>query len=121
MVSRPGVFFRPDRLMPETAELKLTVPEVFGHLSARQFGTRLAKSLAARQADLIAGLEAEGRRFLGREAVLRQSLFDAPVSEPERMGLNPRVACRDKPDPLRGCLTPSVVDSAIHSARGWAQ
>ena len=96
VVRRPEVFFRADGLMPETAELELTVPAVFGHLSAKQFGTRLAKSLAARQADLVAGFEAEGQRLLGRKAVLSQSPFDAPVSKPDRMGLNPRVACRDK-------------------------
>ena len=96
-VQRPEVYFRADGLMPETAKLELTVPEAFSDLTPRQFGTRLAKGLAARQGEHAAALDAEGRTFLGREAVLRQSPFDAPVSVTTGgMGLNPRVACRDK-------------------------
>ncbi len=96
VVRRPEVYFRSDGLMPETMKLELTVPEPFAHLSAKQFGTRLAKALAARESELAAVFESRGRTFLGREAVLRQSPFDVPNSESDRMGLNPRVACRDK-------------------------
>jgi len=96
VVRRPEVYFRADGLMPETMTLELSHPKPFAHLSAKQFGTRLAKALAAREAELAAGLESRGRGFLGRDAVLRQSPFDAPKSVPDRMGLNPRVACRDK-------------------------
>ena len=82
--------------MPETVSLELTLPDVFGDLTPSQFGTRLAKSLAARQAEHVAALEAEGRAFLGREAVLKQSLFDSSRPVQDRNSLNPRVACRDK-------------------------
>ena len=96
VVRRPEVFFQVDGLMPESVSLELTVPEGLGHLSARQFGTRLSKALAAHQAELVARREAEGCAFLGCEAVLRQSPFDAPASSSDRFELNPRVACRDK-------------------------
>ena len=72
------------------------MPEVFSDLSPSQFGARLARGLAARQAEHVADLEARGRTFLGREAVLRQSPFDSSRAVQDRSGLNPRVACRDK-------------------------
>jgi len=96
IVRRPAVFFRVDGLMPESAELELTVPDAFSELTPRQFGTQLATLLKAKEQELVAEREAQGQTFLGRDAVLAQSPFDRPRSEEERSGLNPTVACRDK-------------------------
>ncbi len=96
VVDRPEVFFRSDGIMPEAVKLELTMPKCFDDLSPSQFGDRLAKSLTARQADHVAALDGQGRTFLGRKAVLRQSPFDAPRAVQERNALNPRIACRDK-------------------------
>ncbi len=96
VVERPGVYFRDDGLMPEKVKLELAVPTAFGDLNPRQFGTRLAKSLEARQAEHVAEFEAKSRSFLGREPVLAQSPYDKPKGPADHMNLNPRVACRDK-------------------------
>ncbi len=61
-----------------------------------QFGARLAAAVKAKAAELAAEREAQGKSFLGREAVLAQSPFDRPGSDDERGDLDPKVACREK-------------------------
>ena len=95
-IRRPKVFFRDDGEMPESVRPEVTVPPAFEDLTAAQFSAKLAKALAAREAELRAKHAAEGRKYLGREAVLAQDPFDRPKSFEPRRGLNPRVAGRDK-------------------------
>jgi hypothetical protein len=69
---------------------------MLSHLSRQQLATKMAKKLAIHEARELEKLAAEGRRLLGREAVLAQDPFDCPKGYDLRFGLNPHVACKDK-------------------------
>lgn len=95
-IGRPEVFFRADGDMPESLRSEVTVPPAFADLTPAQFSAKLAKALAVREKEHLARHAAEGRKILGREAVLAQDPFDCPEGYEPRRGLNPRVAGRDK-------------------------
>lgn len=96
VVRRPDVFFRSEGGMPEAVGLRMTVPPAFEDLGRERYSTMLAKALAARERELVERRGAEGRGFLGREAVLGQDPQGRPEGYEPRRGLNPRVAGRDK-------------------------
>jgi putative transposase len=89
---RPDRFF--SKKMPATVDLQLTCPSGFD--TAEAFQAQLAAALEEREHQAASELAQQGRRFLGRYAVLQQCPDARPRSGEPRRGLSPRVACRDK-------------------------
>jgi putative transposase len=91
---RPWWFFRDDGPMPETVELKLTLPEELG--DTRVLLGRLRQRIAEVEA-ACARVRAETKReVFGRGRVLRQSWRDSPTSHEPRHNLRPRIAARSR-------------------------
>ena len=94
---RPEIFFHPDGPMPESVELAASQPPCSAaRESAAEWAARVRAQvarveLAARELRLR-----DGRRVLGRKAVLTASAFDTPKTSEPRRNLRPAVACRDK-------------------------
>ncbi len=95
VVQRPEGFFRAKGPVPETVALRLVPPPGFKDDRAKGLPD-LEERVRAREAEICAKFDREGRRFLGRRRVLRQSPFSRPRTTEPRRGLNPRVAARDK-------------------------
>lgn len=95
-VSRPQGFFREKGgPVPQTAVLQLVPPPSFrGDCSS--WLPSLRERIQVRETEIRKEFDREGRRFLGRRRVLRQSPLSHPRSFEPRRGLNPRVAARDK-------------------------
>ena len=93
-VKRPAHFFREDGNMPATAKLELVCPDGFESVEA--FRSELVTLLTALEDEAARELAAEGRTFLGRQAVLAQKPGAWPMTEEPRRELNPRIAGRDK-------------------------
>jgi len=90
-VRRPSVFFRENGPVPETVDLKLSVP------AALELSVAELKEIVERDAqELRRQAAAAGRCFLGRRRVLKQSPNGRPRTREPRRGLNPRVAAKDK-------------------------
>ena len=95
-VVRPAVFFRPDGVMPEQVELKLSRPPILEQMSDAELAVEFERQVLAReQAERRAHLR-KGGKFLGRKKILSQSPYGRPRTRAPRRGLNPRVAGRDK-------------------------
>jgi putative transposase len=90
---RPAHFFRADGPMPATATLRLTVPRELG--DADQVRAELRARVAEVEQSLAEKRERDGRRVMGRRAVLDQSWHDAPTTREPRRNLRPRVAARN--------------------------
>ncbi|MFO0741160.1 MAG: hypothetical protein U0270_34995 [Labilithrix sp.] len=96
---RPAMFFDPKGAMPGSVELAASPPPP----SCRAPGESAA-AWADRVRDAVARAERvardqrlrEGRRVLGRKAVLAVSAFDMPATSEPRRTLRPAVACRDR-------------------------
>jgi len=94
-VRRNPDFFRDSGPVPSSALLELSVPPIL----EKEFDDapqRVERAVQARERELQQRAHAEGRAFLGRRKVLRQSPWSHPHSREPRRGLNPRAACRDK-------------------------
>jgi len=94
-VQRPEFFFRERGDLPEAVEVVLEQPEALLLLDGQGGGERLHEAVRDKETEIREAFRAEGRRFLGREEVLRQSPRDSPLSCEPRHQLNPQVACRD--------------------------
>ncbi|MBT8492278.1 MAG: hypothetical protein KJO07_04395 [Deltaproteobacteria bacterium] len=94
---KPGWFFRPEDEggeLPDIAYLELT-PAPASSTAAESI--RLIREAAdARQKMLRTARLAEGKSFLGADAVLRQKIDGSPNSFEPRRTLSPTLACRDK-------------------------
>ena len=95
VVRRPEGFFRKKGPVPETAVLGLVPPPTFQD-DRSSWLPALRERIRVREAEICAEFDREGRRFLGRRQVLRQSPLSRPGNFEPRRGLNPRVAARDK-------------------------
>ena len=95
-VQRPKFFFSDDGELPETIELLIQPPQSMAELEGSLGTQSLHEAVLEKEAEIRSTFEAEGRRFLGRDEVLRQSPKDSPSSQEPRRNLNPQVACRDK-------------------------
>ncbi len=94
---RPRVYFsRRDSEVPATAELRLTVPAVFGDLDPAGFRQLLSAPLKARCEDIAAELFNQGRRFRGREKVLAVSPEYCPPEAFKESEIIPFIACKDR-------------------------
>jgi len=91
---RPRHFFRSEGLMPDHVEMQLTIPAELGPEAEvlDELGHRVNAAVAA----IAAERHRNGRRVLGRRAVLHQSWWERPTSFEPRRNLRPRVAARSK-------------------------
>lgn len=93
---RPHHFFSADGGMPAEAELKLTCPEQFGHLSTEQWNDRIQSELRRREGEAAAERARAKTRILGRRRVRKQSPFGSPRDFEPRRRMVPRVATKNK-------------------------
>ncbi len=94
---RPRVYFsRRDSEVPATAELRLTVPAVFGDLDPAGFGKLLSEHLKARCEEICAEVFNRGGTFLGREKVLAFSPDYCPPEAFKESEIIPFIACKDR-------------------------
>jgi len=93
---RPQHFFRPDGDLPERITLQIERPPGFDHLSHSEWRTLLADRIQGVEAVTRERRQSEGRRVMGRAAVLKQRPTDRPQSHETRRQLDPRVASVNK-------------------------
>jgi putative transposase len=91
---RPEVFFSEKSALPEEATLTFCPPPDVEDVEA--FVRDVASVLAVVDESIRRAVDASGKRFLGRAAILAQRHTDFPRTREPRRNLNPRVACRDK-------------------------
>jgi len=96
VAKRPKWFFDDKGDMPEEARLRLTVPPCFEHMEPKEYAEMVNQEVKRRERACHEEAANEGRTYLGRRNVLKQSPFDYPPSSEPRRGLSPRVACKDK-------------------------
>jgi putative transposase len=92
--TRPWHFFRPDGPMPDTVELRLTIPPELG--PEAELLAELRERVCMVEADCAAARQRTGRRVYGRRAVLAQSWRGHPESREPRRNLRPQVASQCK-------------------------
>ena len=96
-IARPDHFFREDsETMPASARLRVTAPPLLRGEKPRVLGTRLLGLIKASEKETRETMRREGRKFVGRKTVLRQSPKQSARSHEERFKTNPTLACRDK-------------------------
>ncbi len=89
VVLRPeGGFFRPAGPTPEVCELRLTLPPGFGDRVTYVDAVR--RELRAMEDAAVLVMRTRGSGFLGRKAVLTQSVSDAPSTVETRRALRAR-------------------------------
>ena len=94
---RPEVFFSPKTTAPEEVSLTVSPFErFFSDQSPAEFDKLLRRRAFEREHEIRNRARPDGKRFLGREAILAQSPWDYPKTRQARGGLNPHVACLDK-------------------------
>jgi len=99
VVKRPHKFFRSEKVggrWPEQAILRASRPPGYDELSDDELAAVIAGAVEAREEEFRRQYDKEGRPFLGRRAVLRQSRYDRPGTREPRFTLSPQVACRNK-------------------------
>jgi hypothetical protein len=75
---RPEVYFSEDGKMEESAELTLTIPPQYSHLSEKEYIAQLTEAIAHQEESIHAEMKQTGRGFMGRQAVMRQRHTDSP-------------------------------------------
>jgi REP element-mobilizing transposase RayT len=89
-VRRPDHFFRPDGPMPDEVTLEFVIPPELGDPDAIRHVIR--ERVAAEEEQFAKVRRENGRRVLGRSAVLNQSWRETPSSAEARRTLRPRFA-----------------------------
>ena len=98
-VRRPTRFFRDEAhggTWPAVATLEMSRPPGYDELSDDELAAVIENAIEEREASFRVKAQCEGKGFLGRRAVLRQSRYKRPATQAPRFGLSPRVACRNK-------------------------
>jgi hypothetical protein len=95
-IARPKYYFDAEGTMPKMARLHLSRPPGFDDLSDSELYAEVEEQLADLERSEADARQAEGRRVLGREGVLRQSERDTPQTVAQRGGLRPQVAAASK-------------------------
>jgi REP element-mobilizing transposase RayT len=96
VATRPGFYFDPEGPVPEEARLRLVRPPIFAELSDEAFVSLLRERYSEREREIQSAFDEEGRKFLGRSAVRKQSRDDYARSHEKKRTLNPRIACKRK-------------------------
>jgi REP element-mobilizing transposase RayT len=118
--TRPLHFFRPDGLMPEVVEMRLTIPAELGHEA--ELLAELRDRVRAVEAEHEAARRRSGGQVVGRRAVLAQSWRGQPASYEPRRNLRPRVAGRNKWARIEALLRNHAFVAEYMSARAhWGQ
>ncbi|MBX3258728.1 MAG: transposase [Labilithrix sp.] len=93
---RPRLYFKETGLMPENVELAVTLPPIVSErMSAESWASRVFAELDKKERGVRQARQINGRRVLGRKAVLRVSPFDSPVTVERRRELRPVLAAQD--------------------------
>lgn len=91
----PVQCYDPEGDLPETVELRFTKPPELAHLTDDEYREEIRRRVVEKCREARAKRKREGRRPLGRVAILSQSPTDQPKSQPRIRSRNPRVACRN--------------------------
>jgi len=97
--ARPAYFFagaEAGGAWPESATLELHRPPGHDELADDELAAVVDGAIRRREDSIREEFLREGRRFLGRRDVLRQSRHARPRTREPRGGNSPRVACTDK-------------------------
>jgi len=94
-VARPRGFFRERGRMPAEVELRAVRLPGFEHMSEELWRATLLEAVRAGEAKCRARRVAEGRRVLGRKAILAASWEERPKTVEPRRRLRPAVACKN--------------------------
>ncbi len=118
VATRPRQFFRASGVMPASVELDLAIPAELG--DPEQVRRELREQVSAVEARCAKERRAEGRKVLGRRAVLTQAWHAGPTTHAPRRGLRPRIATRSLWSRLEALLRNRVFISEYTQARaGW--
>lgn len=93
-IEMPDIFFDDGGALPDSVTLEFTRPPILMPLSDLELHSTLAEKVADLVRRARVEMLANGKSFLGRETILRQSFGSAPGTQPTRTGINPRIACK---------------------------
>jgi putative transposase len=96
IVNRPDVYFQKDGTMPETAELTIHQAPSHMNMSIYSYEKLIADEISREECSIANDMSAEGKTFMGMDAVLRQFHRQTPQSTEPRSGMNPRFAAKNK-------------------------
>jgi REP element-mobilizing transposase RayT len=106
VVERPKGFFREDGPLPERVTLRPGRLPEFGDLTAAEWQEKIRTGVEEKENELRERRRKDGRRVVGRKAVLRVGHLDSPSTIERRRTLRPTIACKD---PVRGRLELAVL------------
>ena len=92
-VEMPDLFDE-DGALPDSVTLEFTRPSILMSLSDVELSSALAEKVAVLVRRAREEMLTNGKSFLGREAILRQSFASAPGTQPARRTINPRIASK---------------------------
>ncbi|MBN2343783.1 MAG: transposase [Deltaproteobacteria bacterium] len=95
-IKRPNVYFREDGDMPEFVSLEVTMPPCFEGLTPNTYEKLVETEITRREEQIAEEMQQNRKRFLGMDAVMKQSFSERPKNPEPRRRLNPRVAAKDK-------------------------
>ncbi len=99
VVERPTVFFRDEKAggrWPKLATLVCHRPPGFERHTDDELEAKISAATEARELSAREGMHGQGKRFLGRRGVRKQSRSACATSDEQRCGARPRVAARSK-------------------------
>ena len=94
-IRRPKKFFAGEH-WPEEATLTLVRPPGYEEFSDDDLAGLIQGAVFEREEEFRNQYDREGRKFMGRRAVLEQSRHARPKTREPRFGISPKVACRNK-------------------------
>jgi REP element-mobilizing transposase RayT len=95
VVDRPEGFFRKDGPTPERVTLRAGRLPGFADLSEAEWQQQVREAVESREKVLKEQRQRNGRRVVGRKAVLAASHLDSPSTLERRRTLRPTIACKD--------------------------
>ncbi len=99
VVRKPKQFFRGQKdggKWPETASLELSRPPGYEDMSDTELGKLIAEAICEREEQARQQVRQQGRAFLGRRGVRKQSRYARPTTDAPRFKKSPRIACKSK-------------------------
>ena len=93
---RPEVFFRKEGDMTESASITLVSPPLTTRPTQQNYNEQISNLVQNEETRIQAEMAKLGRSFMGKDAILRQKVTDAPSTTEPRRQLNPNVACKSK-------------------------
>lgn len=99
VIKRPPRFFRSMEdggTWPDEVVLELKRPPGFEELSDEELAKVIKAAIFEREEKFRRQYDAEGRRFLGRRAIRRQSRYSSPRTRASRSGISPKVSSGDR-------------------------